>query len=193
MESSVLTPGGVEHGGGDGETPVAGNADEVGVAMLAWKRSVKGVVRIKLYEAYLAAMKAFWAQPMRGVAVCRRLLEHIGRKAGGKRLQLVAVRVRLELLQLEKFCFKRIAFINGALMLVDEAKFRRLMFDQFLLDVKQGHVGVGAVRHVHGCLDALKDGLERLLRIRGAFKEFDWCWHTGHYTIIVPCTGGGTL
>ena len=100
--SSELAPAGVEHGGGDGEMPVASNADEVGVAMLVWKRSVKGIVRIKLYEAYLATMKAFWAQPMRWIAVCRRFLEYIGRKSGSKLFQLVTVRVRLKLLKVEK-------------------------------------------------------------------------------------------
>ncbi len=172
--SSELAPAGVEHGGGDGEMPVASNADEVGVAMLVWKRSVKGIVRIKLYEAYLATMKALWAQPVRWISVCRRFLEYIGRKSGSKLFQLVTVRVRLKLLKVEKFLLKRVAFFNDSLILLDEAKFRRLMFKQFLLDVKQGHVGLDTVRHAYGCLQSLKERLERLCHVLRARDNLYW-------------------
>ena len=173
-ESGELAPGGVEHVGGDGVMPAAGEADEMRIAMLAWKRSVKSIVRIKLDEAYFATMKTIWAQPMRWIAVCRRPLEHIGRKAGSNRLQLVAVRVRLGLLNVEKFLFERVAFFNYSLMLLDEAKFRRLMFKQFLLDVKQGHVGLGAVRHAHGYLQALKECLECVYDVLRSRDDLNW-------------------
>lgn len=179
--SGEFSPAGVECVDGNCEAPVAGEADEMGVAMLAWKRSLKGVVRIKLDEARLVAMKAVWAQPMRLVAVCRRFLEHIGRKAGSKRFQLVTVCVRLKLLDLEKFLFERVAFCNYSLMLLDEAKFRRLMFKQFLLDVEQGHVSLGAVRYAYGSLEAVKQGFERL---RGACHAGDYVGWGRHASIV---------
>ena len=172
--SSELAPAGVEHGGGDGEMPVASNADEVGVSMLVWKRSLKSVVRIKLYEAYFATMKALWAQPVRWVAVCRRFLEYIGRKAWSKRFQLVTVRIRLKLLEVEKFLLKRVALFNDSLIFLDEAKFRRLMFKQFLLDVKQGHVGLDTVRHAYGCLQSLKERIECLCHVLRARDNLYW-------------------
>lgn len=175
--SSELAPGGVERAARDGKVSVAGNADKVRIVMLVWKRSLKSVVRIKLDEACIVAMKAIWTQPMRLVAVCRRFLEYVGRKAGGKRFQLVTVCVRLKLLDLEKFFLKRVAFFDGSLMLLDEAKFRRLMFKQFLLDVKQGRVGFDAVRHAYGCLQALKKSLEGLCNMLRARDDLDWCHH----------------
>lgn len=166
--SGELAPCLEENGHGDGETPVASKADEVFEVMFAWKRSLKGVVRLKLDEAFYVAMKAVWAQPMRFVAVCRRFFEYIGRKTGSDRFHLVAACVRLKLIELEEFFLKRVAFFNDALMLVDEAKFRRLMFKQFSLDVKQGRIGLDAVRHAYNSLEAVKDSLKRLCCIRGA-------------------------
>ena len=43
--------------------------------------------------------------------------------------------------------------------------------------------------YMHDATDTLRE----ILDFDGLEREADWCWHTGHYTIIVPCTEGGTL
>lgn len=63
---------------------------------------------------------------------------------------------------------------NDSLILLDEAKFRRLMFKQFLLDVEQGHVGLDTVRHAYGGLQSLKERLERLCHVLRARDNLYW-------------------
>ena len=166
----VLTPCRIESGRRDGEELLAGEACEMCVVMLAWKCSMKSIVWIALHKAYYTALHAVWAQPMRIIAVGRRLAEYIQHSAGSKTLQYIAVTVRLKLLEIEELLFERITLVEDALILLDQANVCRLMLDQLLVDFNEGRADFRAVRHAHERLQDFKGCLKRLC---GARRELD--------------------
>ena len=68
------------------------------------------VARLRLQYAFLAVCEAAWAQPMRGLVVCGRLLERVERKIVAHPDKLVALKVRLAFLRVRKFFFKSAFF-----------------------------------------------------------------------------------
>ena len=168
--SGVLTPCRIESGRRDGEELLAGEADEVRIALLAWKSGVKGVVWIALHKAYYTALHAVWTQPMRILAVGRRLAEYIQHRAESKTLQYIAVAVRLKLLELEQFLFERVTLIEDALVLLDQANVSRLMIKKLLVDVNDGRGNLRVVNHARECLHGFEGCLKRLC---GARRELD--------------------
>ena len=179
MESGEFIPERVKCGAGHGERGAADAADEVrGVLLSGEELSLKGVVGRKLNHAYHSFCLAMWAQPMRWLAVCGRFLQHVCGKSRSKSFQLVALEVRLKLLDLEKFLFERVAFHRHGLMLLDEFEIRRLVFEKLLLDLKDGVVDVGALREAKSRFDRLKEKLEGCCRAcrAGCYRGNVWHW-----------------
>lgn len=162
MKSGEFIPGGVEGIAGHCEAGVATSADEVREILFAGEEpGLKGIVFGKLEYAYHAFCRAVWAKPMGLFAVGGRFLEYIRGKAGCEKFMLVAAEMRFKAFECEKFCFERVSFHGYCMMLVDERKIRRLVFNKLLLEVNDGGVDAGVVRKVADGLDGLKDCFER--------------------------------